>query len=72
MLSVSLFETTIIGTWSECLADKVIALPLWSNIRFFNLNSRLTVMDTVGNSQFEVMDVEAIFPDDYSPHDVQP
>ena len=28
------------------------------------------VMDTVGNSQFDVMDIEAIFPEDYSPQEV--
>jgi hypothetical protein len=55
--------------WNACVADKVIALPLWSNIRFFNL-SDLMVMDTVGNAQFDAMDIEAIFPESCSPQEV--
>jgi hypothetical protein len=41
------------------------------NVRFFSLSERLGFMDTVGNGQLDVRDVEAIFPTEmYSPGDV--
>jgi len=32
------------------------------NIRFFHLNEKFGLMDTIGNSQLDLQDVEAIFP----------
>ncbi len=46
-------------------------LPLWTNIRFFNLSEKLGFMDSVGNGQLEMRDVEAIFPTArYDPRDI--
>src|SRR5690348_15974969 len=46
-------------------------LPLWMNIRFFNLSDALGFMDTVGNGQLEIRDVEAVFPSaEYDPRDI--
>jgi hypothetical protein len=49
-------------TWEGCRAENKLPLLLWSNVRFFNLNERFGFMDTVGNGQLEIRDVEAIFP----------
>ena len=48
--------------WKSCGQQEKIPLSLWVNIRFFNLNKELGFMDTVGNGQLEVGDVEAIYP----------
>jgi len=48
--------------WDACSKQHKMPLPLWANIRFFNLSERLRLMDTVGNGQLEIRDVEAIFP----------
>jgi hypothetical protein len=48
--------------WDACGKQKKIPLPLWMNIRFFKLDDRFGFMDTVGNSQLDISDVEAIFP----------
>ena len=41
------------------------------NIRLFNLSDELGFMDTVGNGQLEISDVEAMFPSaKYDPGDV--
>lgn len=46
----------------ECKKQDKIALALWSNIRFIHVNDRFWMMDTVGNAQLDLRDVEAIFP----------
>src|SRR4029077_18617459 len=58
-------------TWIECKKQNKIPLLLWMNIRFFNLSEQFSFMDTVGNSQLELQDVEAIFPKaKYEPRDI--
>jgi hypothetical protein len=57
--------------WDACEKQENVPLPLWMNVRFFNLNERLGLMDTVGNGQLDLRDVEALFPfDKYEPGDV--
>ncbi len=57
--------------WNACAEQQNLPLPLWMNIRFFNLSEKLGFMDTVGNHQLDVRDVEAIFPtDQYDPGEV--
>ena len=57
--------------WKACAQQKKIPLPLWGNIRFFNLNKEFGFRDTVGNGQLEVSDVEAIYPSaKYRPGDI--
>lgn len=57
--------------WDACLEQPNVPLPLWMNIRFFNLTAKLGFMDTVGNGQLDISDIEAIFPKSkYDPGDV--
>jgi hypothetical protein len=57
--------------WDACIEQQKLPLPLWMNIRFFHLNDKLCFMDTVGNGQLEIRDVEAVFPSaDYEPGEV--
>jgi hypothetical protein len=57
--------------WDECTKNELMPLPLWMNIRFFKLNDKLGFMDTVGNGQLEIRDVEAVFPmAKYEPGDI--
>ncbi|MCB9896190.1 MAG: DUF4261 domain-containing protein [Planctomycetes bacterium] len=46
-------------------------LDVWSNLRFFQLDDSWSLMDTVGNAQFNLPDLEAVFqPADHEPNDV--
>lgn len=46
-------------------------LDLWSNIRLFNIDDSWSVMDSVGNWQFDSLDHEVAFPQDFTnPSDV--
>ncbi len=36
-------------------------LDIWSNVRLFNINPEWSLMDTVGNGQLDIPDVEACF-----------
>jgi hypothetical protein len=57
--------------WDACSEQENIPLGLWTNIRFFNLSDAIGLMDTVGNGQLEIRDVETIFPHDrYDPGDI--
>lgn len=57
--------------WSECKHQRKIPLSLWMNVRFYNLSEQFGFMDTVGNGQLDVADVEAAFPHgQYDPGDV--
>jgi hypothetical protein len=57
--------------WDACNQQHKMPLPLWMNIRFFNLSDKLGFMDTVGNGQLEIRDVEAVFPSaKYDPADI--
>lgn len=57
--------------WEECLKQQYLPLPLWVNIRFFTLNEKLCFMDSVGNGQLDIPDIEAVFPKArYRPADV--
>jgi hypothetical protein len=47
---------------AACKKQDKIPLGLWMNVRFFNVNERLALMDTVGNAQLDLLDVEAVFP----------
>jgi hypothetical protein len=57
--------------WDRCTRQSLMPLPLWINIRFFHLDGGILFMDTVGNAQLAVRDVEAVFPaEKYQPDDV--
>ncbi len=57
--------------WDECIKREYLPLPLWMNIRFYTLNDELCLMDTVGNGQLDIPDIEAVFPKArYRPADV--
>lgn len=51
-----------------CRSADLIPLPAWCNVRFFNLGGGWSLMDTVGNGQLDVPDVEVLFRiDQYEP-----
>lgn len=51
-----------------CKSSKLIPLPAWCNVRFFNLGDDWFLMDTVGNGQLDVPDFEVVFKtEDYEP-----
>lgn len=57
--------------WAEGQKQKKIPLPLWMNIRFFRINEEFGMMDTVGNPQLDLQDLEALFPwSKYEPGDI--
>lgn len=57
--------------WDACAGQQKMPLPLWMNIRFFNLSEKLGFMDSVGNGQLEIRDVEAVFPSaKYDPREI--
>jgi hypothetical protein len=39
-------------------------LDAWSNVRMFNINAEWSMMDTVGNGQLDIPDIEACFHSD--------
>jgi Domain of unknown function (DUF4261) len=56
---------------TACKKQEKIPLPLWMNVRFFNVNDKFSLMDTVGNGQLDLRDVEAVFPKaKYDPDDI--
>lgn len=64
-------ESSFRQVWDPCLSRQMLPLSLWMNVRFFNLDEFLAFMDTVGNGQLDVRDVEAMFPlAEYEPGDV--
>lgn len=53
---------------AECAGLEMPALPAWCNVRFFKLNDTWFLMDTVGNHQLDIPDLEVFFPlADYQP-----
>jgi hypothetical protein len=54
-------RTSFRALWGECNKQNKLPLPLWMNIRFFRLGENLLLMDTVGNEQLQIKDVEAVF-----------
>jgi hypothetical protein len=47
-------------------------LDVWTNVRLFRATERWSLMDTVGNGQFDLPDVEAVYDTDrYEPSDVE-
>lgn len=52
-------------------ANQLLPLDVWSNVRLFNIDETWALMDTVGNWQMEIPDIEACFVvDDYEVNDV--
>lgn len=57
--------------WMQCAEQEKIPLLLWMNVRYFHLNDQLIFMDSVGNAQLDIPDVEAIVrKGDYDPNDI--
>lgn len=55
-------STSFREIWEDCIQQQALPLPLWMNIRFFHLSDEFSFMDTVGNAQLDIRDVEAVFP----------
>lgn len=54
-----------------CFQQKKQPILLWSNVRLFRLSPQFGFMDTVGNEQLNVSDVEVAYPTaDYRPADI--
>lgn len=53
---------TVRQVTADAGAQQLLPLLLWSNVRLFNLDSTYGFMDTVGNGQLGVADIEAIYP----------
>jgi hypothetical protein len=49
---------------------EIPALDLWCNVRLFRINDEWQMMDTVGNHQLQVPELEAIFSDPHDPDQV--
>ena len=46
-------------------------IDLWSNVRMYGIDSQWSLMDTIGNRQFNVSDIEAVFQSGrYNPNEV--
>jgi hypothetical protein len=58
------------STWDAANREDKLPLPLWTNVRLYQLDETYLLMDTVGNSQLDVMDVEVIAPRAKFPPDV--
>ena len=57
--------------WDGYIQQDTLPLPLWMNVRFFSPNVDCGLMDTVGNKQLDIRDVEALFPQaKYDPSDI--
>jgi DivIVA domain-containing protein len=46
-------------------SNELLPLDLWSNVRLFNIGGGWSLMDTVGNAQFDQPDIEACFSRGY-------
>jgi hypothetical protein len=55
-------EPSFAATWELARRQENPPVPLWINVRLYNLTDRLCLMDTVGHGQLDRPDVEAIFP----------
>jgi hypothetical protein len=59
----------------ECLefsAEHLLpALELWSNVRPFMIDDQFFLMDTVGNEQLDLPDIEVVFPRAYEPGEIE-
>jgi hypothetical protein len=54
-----------------CSQQWITPFLLWSNVRLYRLNQEYVLMETVGNEQLDIRDVEAVFPlAEYAPADV--
>ena len=48
--------------WDACTKEQKIPLLLWMNVRLFKLDEEFGLMDTVGNAQLDIQDIEVIYP----------
>ncbi|MGY8769766.1 MAG: DUF4261 domain-containing protein [Pirellulales bacterium] len=64
-------EEQIAEIIAQSTEHKIPPLELWTNIRMYGLDSEWTMMDSVGNMQMDVPDVEAVFRSQiYNPNEV--
>ena len=57
LLSRDLFGRSLTQGWS----NDFLPIDAWANVRVFNLSSEWSLMDTVGNAQLDLPDMEACF-----------
>ena len=47
-------------------------LDMWTNVRLFRATEKWSLMDTVGNGQFDLPDIEAVYrTEDFEPSDIE-
>ncbi|CAN5860218.1 DUF4261 domain-containing protein [soil metagenome] len=46
----------------KCALENKLSILLWSNARFFKVDAAFGFMDTIGNGQLDVQDIEVIYP----------
>ncbi len=57
---------------NDCWQHELIPVDAWTNVRLFRASETWTLMDTVGNEQFDLPDLEVIFENDqFDPSDVE-
>lgn len=50
------------STWDDATKQQKVPLLLWMNVRLFHVDRVFGFMDTVGNAQLDVRDIEVIYP----------
>ena len=50
------------SVFDACVQQNKVPLLLWMNVRLFSVDSAFGLMDTVGNSQLDIKDIEVIYP----------
>jgi hypothetical protein len=64
-------EQSFRKVWEPCAERRQLPLSLWTNVRFSKFSESLGFMETVGNAQLDIRDIEAVFPmNRYVPADV--
>jgi hypothetical protein len=50
------------SVFDACVNENKVPLLLWMNVRLFTLDGAFGLMDTVGNSQLDIRDIEVVYP----------
>lgn len=60
------------GGMNECWKHELVPVDMWTNVRLFRATDSWTLMDTIGNEQFDLPDLEVIFENEqFDPSEVE-
>ncbi len=60
------------GGLNECWKHDLVPVDMWTNVRLFRATETWTLMDTIGNEQFDLPDLEVIFENEqFDPSEVE-